>query len=379
MISVMIHFCNIISLIILLLLSYSAWCPAEAFSGALRLFASRQIIRYNSGNGSSRGKSASITVLTASNNNIDPEGEEGEDDSLLNDQREGMADAFAALDGLTADDFDDLRPISSIGATSSTTSGIANMEESAKLYMDMQAELSARGEEGVYGDILGDLSGDLADVKSYAVPEDDATELGNALDEAADYAVLSDVDGLGTGDEVSVTLTTADVTKDVLTQDVEPSLSMEDFMSKAVTEALTEVAAGEDLTRDNASSDISDTKDIAKAAEQLLEDEQLRKEIEDIFDRAGEKLRLEVAAIKKEQETFTKVASEQGLEYLESEKQRMSEAEASVSRLIQTVAARTDEVQKAMEDLERAKNEAGDGSGRSIEKTALDLKKGGVS
>lgn len=292
-----------------------------------------------------------------------------------------MADAFAALDGLTADDFDDLKPISSIGDASNTSPGDANMEASAKVFLEMQSELSTRGEEGLYDDILGDLSGDVEDVSTFssAVTDDDVTDLGRALDEASDNLVLSDADGLGVDDETPVTLTTADVTNDVLTQDVEPSLSMEDFMSKAVTEALTEVNAAEDLTGDsNVSSDAGSAQNMALAAEQLLEDEQLRKEIEDIFDKAGEKLRMEVAAMKKEQESVTQVASDQGLEYIESEKQRLSEAEESVSQLIQTVAARTDEVQKAMEELERVKNDAGDGSGSSIEKTALDLKQGGL-
>mmetsp|Transcript_9696 Transcript_9696/g.16032 ORF Transcript_9696/g.16032 Transcript_9696/m.16032 type:complete len:417 (+) Transcript_9696:111-1361(+) len=354
-----------------ILLSYSA-CPAEAFLG-VRPFASRQITNYGNGNGASWSISASTVVLLASN---ESQGEEDEDDPLLNDQREGMADAFAALDGLTADDFDDLKPSSSL--EEAVASSTANMEQSAKVFMEMQAELSARGEDGVYDDIIGDLSGDIDDLNSIpsAVLEDDVTELGNALDEAS---VLSDADGLGSGDGSSSTLTTADVTNDVLTQEVEPSLSMEDFMSKAVTEALTEVSAAENLAGEATSpEDMGETKDIALAAEQLLEDEQLRKEIEEIFDRAGEKLRNEVAVMKKEQEMFTKVSEDQGLEYIESEKQRLSEAEESVSRLIQTVAARTNEVQEAMEELERARNEAGDGSGGGIEKTALDLKQGGL-
>ncbi|KAL7428629.1 hypothetical protein ACHAXM_002683 [Skeletonema potamos] len=368
--------CSKLSLSILL--SYSVACPAEAFSG-VRPFASRHTTINGNYDGASWSRSASTTALLASSNDFASQGEEDEDDPLLNDQREGMADAFAALDGLTADDFDDLKPLSLLGdaAISSATTGKTNMEQSAKLFMEMQSELSTRGEEGVYEDIIGDLSGDVDDLQTFsaAVPEDDVTELGNALDEAS---ILSDADGLGSGDDYSGALTTADVTNDVLTQDVEPSLSMEDFMSKAVTEALTEVAAAEDLTGDNTLSNTRETKDIAIAAEKLLEDEQLRKEIEEIFDRAGEKLKMEVAAMKKEQEAVTKVASDQGLEYIESEKQRLSEAEESVSRLIQTVAARTDEVQKAMEELERAKNEAGDGSGGGIEKTALALKQGGL-
>ena len=362
-------FCSVFPLSVLLAL------PSEAFSGA-RSFANRQLIA--DGNIAEHWKRyASATVLFASNEGVESQGEEDEDDPLLSDQREGMADAFAALDGLTADDFDDLKPSSSL-SDAGVTSTNNNMEQSAKVFMEMQSELSSRGEEGVYDDILGDLSGDSDDLMpSSAVPDDDITELGNALEESS---VLSNIDGLGSGESSSATLTTADVANDVLTQDVESSLSMDDFMSKAVTEALTEVAAAEDLSGENASpEDAGEKKDMSIAAEQLLEDEQLRKEIEDIFDRAGEKLKLEVAAMKKEQEAVTKVASDQGFEYIESEKQRLSEAEESVSRLIQTVADRTDEVQKAMEELERAKNEAGDGSGSGIEKTALDLKQGGVS
>lgn len=80
-----------------------------------------------------------------------------------------------------------------------------------------------------------------------------------------------------------------------------------------------------------------------------------------------------------QQAAVTQKASTQGLEYIESEKQRISEAEESVTRLIQKVARETEQVQKAMEDLELAKNEAsGNGGSGSIEDTAIDLKKGGI-
>ena len=78
------------------------------------------------------------------------------------------------------------------------------------------------------------------------------------------------------------------------------------------------------------------------------------------------------------QALVTQTARRQGDEYLELERQRLSEAEASVTRLIQKVASETDEVQRAMNDLEVARSQAsGEGSG-SIESTALDLKKGGI-
>lgn len=64
---------------------------------------------------------------------------------------------------------------------------------------------------------------------------------------------------------------------------------------------------------------------------------------------------------------------------MESERQRISDAEESVTRLIQKVARETDQVQRAMEELERAKNQvSGQGGKGGIEETALDLKKGGL-
>jgi len=306
--------------------------------------------------------------------------EEEEIDPLSNDQREGMADAFSALDSLSGDDFDDLRPLSSTGSTNSDITDGSNMEGSAKLFGDMQAELSTRGEEGLYGDILGDLSGDNPEPQPYSMTEEgDVTLLGQALDETAnvaDTSVLNDADGFGTLDSTTdnsaTPLTTADVSNDILTQEIKPSLSMDEFMSSALEEAVTEIDAATEMT---SSDGVGRTGDIAKTTEELLQDEELRRGIEEIFDRAGEKLRLEVEEMKKEQEAVTQAASARGLEYLESERQRISEAEASVSRLIQKVAKETDEVQKAMDDLELAKNEASDGT---IEDTALDLKQGGI-
>ena len=182
------------------------------------------------------------------------------------------------------------------------------------------------GEEGVYDDVLGDLTGESSTdsyvPKSYLKTDDgDVTGLVNALDEAADLlsadpppvaetssSVLNDADGLGT-DESSSTetpttqLTTADVTKDILTQEIKPSLSMEDFMSSAIQEAVTEIQSSEKISSDDSlsPSEPGRTGDIAKTAEQLLEDDALRKEIGEIFDRAGEKLREEVEDMKKEQ------------------------------------------------------------------------------
>ena len=254
---------------------------------------------------------------------------DSEEDPSWNDRREGMADAFAALDSLTAEDFEDFRSVA--GAAGRGAVG-GDMEKSAKLYVEMQAELSKLGEEGLYDDIWGDLTGvDDGNASSvsdggkrnyYDVEEEDDTGLGRALDAAAlldgppaasvsttrddddaSSPVLNDADGIGAPTDDSTPLTTANVTKDIIAQEIEPSLSMEDFMSRAVQEAVTEIASTTSLEGGgkDSSSKAKGAEDIARAAEQLLEDEELRKEIESIFDKAGERLRLEVEAMKKEQ------------------------------------------------------------------------------
>lgn len=263
----------------------------------------------------------SNSLFAASSENGDQSNGNDEDDepdieSVLNDQREGMAEAFAALDKLTADDFDDLTPLSFSsgdgGGDGAGSKEEVNFEQSAKLYMDMQAELSDMGEDGVYNDILDDLASsdeNAANVKKKHFlsreDEEEETLLGKALDEAA----LSDADGIGNVDSSEI-LTTAEVTSDVLNQDIQPTLSMEDFMTKAVEEAVSDIASSSSTSSSSSKASAGENDEgklqarpteIAATAQQLLQDEELRKEIEEIFDRAGDKLRAKVEDMKKEQ------------------------------------------------------------------------------
>lgn len=198
------------------------------------------------------------------------------------DQREGMADAFAALDSLTADDLMDDGPSAS-SQISSSSSG--DLDDSSFL-IDLQniEEEDQIGNE-IYSDMLADLPDVGGDVDETATKEA-ITELQNVLADAvakdkAQAAVLNDVDGIGNNVE-NLLLTTADVTEDILNQEIEPSLSMQDFMSSAVQEAMTEIEG-------------------TPNSQTLMEDSELRKEVEQIFDRAAEKLRSEVEEMKREQ------------------------------------------------------------------------------
>jgi hypothetical protein len=303
----------------------ASWLPTVASFVGVRTFRTRSTVAINFPgdiNGGSRSPYPRVCapVELGARKGDDMEEEEGEDDPLLNDRREGMAGAFAALDSLTANDFDDLMPLSPTGRGSTDgSSGITidlNIEESAKLFMEMQAELSTLGEEGVYDDMLGDLTSDKLDLdapKTFLNTEDELTSLALALDKAVDIGtaditaafdkmVLNDADGIGivqsTPDDADAPLTTADVSNDILTQDIKPSLSMEDFISSALKEAVNEIGDSSELISYTGS---GRTEDIAKTAGRLLENDELRKEIEKIFDVAGEKLRLEVEVMKKEQ------------------------------------------------------------------------------
>ncbi|KAL3795271.1 hypothetical protein HJC23_008356 [Cyclotella cryptica] len=285
-------------------------------------------------------------------------------DPPASDQREGMADAFAAFDSLTSDDLIDDGHSASSPESSSSGDKVIDLSDSSLLIDVQDIEEEDQVQKEIYSDMLADVPDYSGDVDQTATKEAIA-QLQKVLDDAvardtAKTAVLNDVDGIGNNIEKQG-LTTADITRDILNQEIEPSLSMQDFMSSAVQEAMTEIE-GE-----------------APNARSLMEDSELRKEIEEIFDRAAEKLKSEVEEMKREQEAVTEEARKQGIEYIDSEKQRLSEAEASVSRLIQKVARETEEVQKAMEELERAKSEAGSGGGsRALEDSALDLKKGGI-
>lgn len=197
------------------------------------------------------------------------------------DQREGMADAFAALDSLTADDLMDDNP----SASSQISSSSGDLDDSSFL-IDLQniEEEDQIGNE-IYSDMLADLPDVSEDVDETATKEA-ITQLQNVLADAvakdkAQAAVLNDVDGIGNNVE-NLLLTTADVTEDILNQEIEPSLSMQDFMSSAVQEAMTEIEG-------------------TPNSQSLMEDSELRKEIEQIFDRAAEKLRSEVEEMKREQ------------------------------------------------------------------------------
>ena len=376
----------------------ATWLPSTATAAFGGYRSSFQVARPNiigaeisfRGNNHRRRRSQSshphgygLDYLRAKEDYTDDSTDIDEGDPLSSDRREGMAGAFAALESLTGDDFDDVL----VSPLDSSNSNSITMD--INTLMEMQSELTALGEDGLYDNVLGDLT---SEELTFDEEDESMMSLVMALDKtvdlpvvgaiaASDTMVLNDADGIGSAqstiEKAGVTLTTADVSRDILTQEIKPTLSMEDFISSALKEAVNEIEGSPEMLSNSAT---GSAEDVAQTVGELLENEELRQEIGKIFDVAGTKLRLEVETMKKEQLAAIQSGSDKGLEYLLSEKQRISEADESVSRMIRAVASRTQDVQKAMEELELAKNQASGGKGGSgsIEETALTLKKGGI-
>ena len=166
-----------------------------------------------------------------------------------------MADAFAALNSLTSLDAQD-----------------DAMEDDD----DLKKEL--------FADMMGELPN---------VPDDISID-----DMMADFqrpnAVtpnVEDLDGIGLPDDNEPVLTTEDVTNDILNQDVEQALDVENFMSSAFKEAMG------DLEKE----DVGGSGIAASVAKSVMEDEDFKKEIGAIFDKAAEEMKNEIEIMRQEQ------------------------------------------------------------------------------
>ena len=273
------------------------------------------------------------------------------------DADDGMADAFKALDGLSADDFadDDSALASGLkrggadadGDDEEEISFDGAPEEEIKKYKEMMSELEGTGEGGIYDAIREEMGGGSAGGAPYKTIEEAVEK---------ETSILDDADGLGgtknedeDGDEKDAViiekdvsqappLTAGDVVREATGQPAKPD--MEKFMEAAVTEALEEA-------REQAPEVVN--------PQSIRDDEELMAEINAIFDKANEKLLDSVKEMKAEQDSYVKKESEGREDLFKESEQRLADAEQSVSRLMNTVSKETAEVEKALADLEREK------------------------
>lgn len=272
------------------------------------------------------------------------------------DDRAGMNDAFQSLDGLSSLDLGDLKDdtkkadgsdiktdellktvssaISNSGSTdTSRNSDIgSSSSDEVKLYSEIYEELEKEGEDGIYDNIMGDMIG------------------STNTDDNGDR-VMKDVDGIGSLVQEEDTLTAVEISQDT-----------DELMKRALEEAMDEVKS---KAPNPGNSDL---------AESILDDKEMMKEINAIFDRANEKLLDGIAEIKNEQAALTEASAKSRSNLLKDEEQRLAEAQGSVVRLVDKVKQETVEVEKAMEDLKEAQEELM----KDPLMKAADLKSGGI-
>ena len=164
-------------------------------------------------------------------------------------------------------------------------------EQDFKIYADLLREMETTGEEGIYSNILGDLNSGANNREDIVIPpavadadsplvDDELTIIDEPL---IAVSILEDIDGIGESSMTEPSESNEDP------QDlVGTFVGTDEMMKRALQEALIEV-------RKNAPMDpASDPKSI-------LNDKEMMKELNAIFDRANDQLLASISDIRKEQ------------------------------------------------------------------------------
>jgi len=200
---------------------------------------------------------------------------------------------------------------------------------------DMKHELD--NEEGVYLDILGELSSDGNTKGTKKEKEsDDIEKMINNI------SFLDDIDGIGSkveehknddnvGGEGIIDLNDEG--------DINESFSR-DFMDKAILEALTDTNIGGNILGD--------------ANNSIFDEEELKRKIDKVFEEANVKLKSAVEEVRVDQRESAEKNAKERLERTSEEEQRLLRAESSVSRLLSKVNDESKQMEDAMIELQQA-------------------------
>lgn len=255
-----------------------------------------------------------------------------DDDDEEDDTRSGMASAFDALDALDESDLGDAPTTALDRAYALRQEGrqraadkplvdesVVTPTEELKLYGDMYDELENKGgEDALYGDVRNELDQNK---------------------EEGDQQVLDDVDGIG---EVGAAVDAAATTD---SDSLYTKEDQDDFMNRAIAEALQEAK------------DAVPAEGAAALSDSILDDKELMRDIEAIFDDANRKLMQGVEDIRTEQKQLTDASATARLESSKDDGIRLAAAQGSISRLLDKVDQETAGVQAAVQELESAKEE----------------------
>ena len=168
------------------------------------------------------------------------------------DKREGMADAFSALNSLSS--LDD------------STDNVSDDELKAELFADMMGDLS---------DVDMNVDDVVADFQQQNI------EAPN----------VEDVDGIGSISDSEPVLTTGDFSNEILDQDLGEAMNVDNFMSNALESAMADLGK----------KGLSNSGYAAEIAKSVIQDEDFKKEIGAIFDKAAEEMRADIEAMRKEE------------------------------------------------------------------------------
>jgi len=241
------------------------------------------------------------------------------------DNDKSMENAFRKLDALDSLDDEvsvDMPPPIESKDVETTKASPITTEQEVQLYTSMVQELESRDEDALYADVLEDMGG--------TKPETDNELYASVLEDmGANSPSLSELDLDEPAQE-------ANIDKDRLLDD-------------AISQALEQVTVNGPSTVDS-----------------ILEDEDMMKEIEDMFEKGNEKLLASLQELRKEQMDLAKANAEQRLAQSEAKAtqaqqeraSRLALAEKSMQRNLDKVADESKAVQAAMDDLERAKEAA---------------------
>mmetsp|Transcript_7307 Transcript_7307/g.10441 ORF Transcript_7307/g.10441 Transcript_7307/m.10441 type:complete len:221 (+) Transcript_7307:432-1094(+) len=168
---------------------------------------------------------------------------------------------------------------------------------------------------------------------------------------------MDDADGIGS-------LSSADDDEKLFASDIKAQEESDEFMEKALK------AAMDETQKINSAAGI----DPKKAEDSILNDKEIMKEINAIFDRANDQLLDGIKEIREDQAALTKETSAKRSNSLQEEEARLKEAEGSVSRLVDKVKKETEGVEKATRELQAISDRIGEDPLMK----AAELKKGGI-
>lgn len=215
---------------------------------------------------------------------------------------------------------------------------------------DVQKEVTMESQVELYKDMVSEL--DAASDKEELIVADFKTDLLLADDDIDDNN-NNNIDNGGADNAASA----AQLKK----------LDTQKFMDKAIEEALKEAKERN-----------SDVETTIGDKESFLDNKEIMKEIENIFDKANEELLNSLDEIRAEQTSLARLDAERNAkvsqEKIDEDEQRLELANSNMKKMLSRVNEESTNVENAIEELKRVQEE----SDRGLDSQLVDLKRGGL-